>query len=351
MHIQTPATPTEAAALSANPVLVEVTRGDGVESRHRAAFAVVDTDGHVVFSAGDIERPVFPRSAVKPLQALAMVEAGACEAFALGDAEIALACASHSGTPAHVEVVESWLARIGCGDADLECGAHLPADAEAARALLAGGGAARQVHNNCSGKHAGFLTLARHLDCPAKGYIDFAHPVQQRVLGILEQMAGLDDLTAQPRGVDGCGIPTIAVPLGNLALAMARLADPDDQPGRRQAACARIRAAMAARPDLVAGPGRFCTEIISVTGERALVKTGAEGVYGAAFPELGLGAAVKVDDGAGRAASVVMGRLLRALDLLDAEARRRLSDILEPPVVNRAGIAVGTVRPVDDFPV
>lgn len=338
-------------ASQANPVLVEIARGNTVESFHRAAFAVVDGEGRVVLSAGDIERPAFPRSAVKPLQALAMVESGAAEAYGLGEVELALACASHAGRPTHVTAVEAWLARIGCGGDDLECGAHLPGDAEAARALLASGGTARPVHNNCSGKHAGFLTLARHLGQPTQGYIDFAHPVQQRVLGILEQMTGLADLTRQPRGVDGCGIPTIAVPLGNLALAMARFSDSDDQPERRQAACARIRAAMAARPDLVAGPGRFCTEVMAVTGERALVKSGAEGVYTAALPKLGLGLAVKADDGAGRAAAAIMGRLLCRLEVLGPDEWQHLAGVLEPPVLNRAGAKVGVVRPVADFPV
>lgn len=347
----TPSQTAEDAGAAANPVLVEVTRGPAVESRHRGAFAVVDTDGRVVLSAGDAGAAVYPRSAIKPLQALALVETGAAAAYGLGEEEIALACASHNGEPAQVERVRAWLGRIGCGGGDLECGVQVPVDADAARALFAAGAAPGRIHNNCSGKHAGFLTVARHDGHPLQGYIDFTHPVQQRVLGILEQMTGLDDMSAQPRGIDGCGIPTVAVPLGNLALAMARFAAPDDQPAHRQDACARIRHAMAAQPYLVAGRTRFCTRVMEVTGERALVKAGAEGVYCGAFPALGLGLALKIDDGASRAAEAATGRLLRRLAVLGDDDAERLGEVLAPPVLNRAGERVGAIRPAGGFPV
>jgi L-asparaginase II len=326
-------------ARSANPVLVEATRGAMVESRHRGAFAVVDAEGRVIASAGDTERPIYARSAIKPLQAIPLVETGAAEAFGLGDAEIALACASHRGEPRHVETVTAWLARIGCSVADLECGTHLPTDERAMAELLGARGTPHAAHNNCSGKHSGFLTLARHLGLPTEGYIRYEHGVQQRMLGTLESMTGLD-LGAAPRGVDGCGIPVIAVPLGNLALAMARLADPVDQPEPRQAACARIRAAMAAEPFMVSGTGQFGTRVISETGGRALVKTGAEGVFCGALPGEGLGIALKIDDGAGRAAEVAMAGLLARFGPLDAG-----HGLCAPQLRNRAGTVVGELRP------
>jgi L-asparaginase II len=173
--------------------------------------------------------------------------------------------------------------------------------------------------------------------------------VQQSLLGILESLSGLD-LRDAPRGIDGCGIPQYGMPLGNLALAMARFADPADQPERRQGACARVRAAMVAEPAMVAGERRFCTRAIRATGGRALVKTGAEGVYAAAIPELGLGVALKIDDGAGRAAEVVMGALLRRLGLIEEAEAERLRPVLRPTLHNRAGRAVGEIRPVEDFP-
>lgn len=332
-----------------NPILVEVTRGDMVESRHRASFAVSDAGGRIVLAAGNVERPIYARSAIKPLQAIALVESGAAEAFELGNREIALACASHNGEPRHVETVLDWLRRIGCDLDDLECGAHLPGNEAAMIKLLQANRNATPAHNNCSGKHSGFLSVARHLDIPTEGYIRYEHPVQQRVLGILETMTGLD-LGEAPRGIDGCGIPVIGIPLGNLALAMARFADPADQPEARQAAIARIREAMAAEPFMVAGSARFCTQVIEISGGKALVKTGAEGVFCAALPDLGLGVALKVDDGAARAAEQLMGRLLRRLEVIDDDTARELDKVFEPDILNRAGLAVGKVRRPADCP-
>jgi L-asparaginase II len=343
-HGETPERGEGADPSTANPVLVEVTRGPIVESFHRAAFAVVAADGKVAASAGDILRPVYPRSAIKPVQALALIETGAADAFGLGDAQIALACASHAGEPRHVETVRNWLAHLELREADLECGAHPPYDDAATRAILASGAAPDQTHNNCSGKHSGFLTIARHLGAPTKGYIRFEHPVQQRVLGILEQMSGLD-LDEAPRAIDGCGIPTIGMPLGNIALAMARLADPGDQPDTRQAACARIRAAIAAEPFMISGTGRFDSVVTETLKGRALVKGGAEGVSCASLPELGLGVAVKADDGEGRAANVVMAAVLQRLEVIGRSEAESLATQMTPPVRNRVGRVVGEIRP------
>jgi len=327
------------------PVTIEVTRGDLVESRHRAAFAVVDSAGHVVLAAGDIERPVYARSSAKPLQALPLVESGAAAAFDVSDAEVALACASHAGEPRHVAAVRAWLARLGLGEDDLECGPQLPAHHAALLAFLQEGGRADAVHNNCSGKHTGFLTLARHLGVPTRGYIRYEHPVQQRILGVLEAMTGLD-LGAAPRGIDGCGIPVIGIPVGNWALAFARLADPHDQPVARQAACARIRAAMVAEPFMVAGTGRYSTRLMEAAGGRIVAKGGAEGFYCAALPELGLGVAIKAEDGADRAAEITLGQILRRLRVLgDGNA-----EFLEAPIRNRAGLRVGKIRPASEAP-
>ncbi len=334
---------------SGNPTVVEVTRGNMVESRHRAAFAVSDPQGRIVLQGGDTENPVFARSAIKPLQALALVESGAAEAFGLGDAQVALACASHGGEPRHVEAVVAWLERIGCSVDDLECGAHLPYHEASAMTLLRGGGEPTKAHNNCSGKHSGFLSVARHLGHPTCGYIKYEHPVQQRVLGIVEAMTGLD-LGAAPRGIDGCGIPVVGIPLKNMALAMARLANPGDQPEARQAACARVRRAMAAEPLMVAGSGRFCSIVMQVTGERVLIKTGAEGVYCGSLPGLGLGIALKVDDGAGRASEHLMGQILRDLGALNEDDCRKLKDSLEPHLRNRAGTEVGVIQKAADAP-
>ncbi len=328
------------------PIVIEVSRGDMVESRHRAAVAVVDVAGSVVLRAGDIEGALYARSAIKPLQALALVESGAADAFEVTEPEIALDCASHNGEPRHATAVRAWLMRIGLSEADLECGAHAPLLAAAASELARAGANPSALHNTCSGKHAGFLTLARHIGAPVAGYVRHDHPVQQRVLGILEQMTGRD-LGDAPRGIDGCGIPVIAVPLGNTALAMARLAEPDDQPEPRQAAARRIRDAMTGEPFLVAGTGRFDSRVIEATGGAALVKIGAEGFISATLPELGLGVALKIADGAQRAAEAAMAHVLVRLGVKGI-ASGDIEDLIEPKIINRRGETVGAIRVIDD---
>ena len=332
-------------AAVANPLLVEVTRGDMVESRHRMAIAIVDAAGKAVERWGDTERPIYARSAIKPLQALPLLETGAAERYGLEDHEIALACASHSGEPQHTERVAAWLARIGCTPEDLECGPQLPYDEKTGGRLIVNGGKAAAIYNNCSGKHTGFLSTARHKGEPTRGYIRSEHPVQRRIAKVLGEMAGLD-LSRAPRGIDGCGIPVIGMPLRAMALALARLADPAKLPAERRAAAERILAAMMCAPEMVGGSGRFGTRLVQATGHRFALKGGAEGIYAAILPDLGLGVALKADDGTGRAAEVAMARVLVRLKLIRADAAARLADLLTPPVVNRAGLEIGRIRPV-----
>lgn len=315
-----------------------------VESRHAGAAAVVDAAGGVVRSWGDIERPVFARSAIKPLQALPLVETGAAERFGLGDAEIALACASHRGEPIHVDTVRRWLARADLGPQDLECGSHAPGNPAVAAAMIRAGEAHSALHNNCSGKHSGFLTTARHLDEPTRGYIAPDHPVQQRVQAVLESMSGLD-LARAPRGTDGCGIPVIGIPLGGMARAMARLADPRGLTVERAAAGKRILDAMAAAPIMVSGTGGFATVVMIVAGASVRLKPGAEGVYCAVLPGLGYGVALKIDDGAARASEVAVGAILEGLGAFTSAQREILAARLRPVITNVAGREVGTIRP------
>jgi len=329
--------------LDANPILIEQTRGTYVENRHRAAFVISDAAGTIIASAGDIARPVFPRSAIKSMQALAMVPSGAIEHFHLTDEELALACASHGGEPGHVERVAAWLAKIGLSEADLECGTHLPFHEGSAHALVCRHEHPSALHNNCSGKHTGFLTTAVHLGEKTKGYIRYDHPVQQRILGVLEQMTGCG-LGDAPWAADGCSIPTIAIPLEGLAFAMARIADPDDLPSSRRAAVLRIRKAWAAHPFLVAGTGRFDTEMMQACHGRVMTKVGAEGVFCAALPEYGLGVALKIDDGADRAANVAMAAILKRIGALDDADQDAAGRWLAPEIKTRQGVTVGVVR-------
>ena len=328
---------------AAAPVLVEATRGGAVESRHRGAFAVVDAAGAVVLAAGDVEAPVFPRSAVKPLQALPLVESGAASAFSLGRREIALACASHGGEPAHVEAVRDSLGRAGLEVGALECGAHPPLSADAAAALLREGAPPTALHNNCSGKHAGFLCTAVHLGEDPRGYVCPGHPVQRRVTAALAEMTGAD-LDAATRGCDGCGIPTYAMPLRAVARGMARMVDTSGLGVGRGRAAAAILDAMAAEPFFVGGTGTFVTECMAAAGDAVRVKVGAEGVYAAALPRLGYGLALKIEGGALRAADVAVAALLRRLGCFGEEQERILARFLQPLVHNVAGQPVGTMR-------
>ena len=327
-----------------NPIVVEVTRGARVESFHRGAGAVVDADGRVVFAFGDVTRPVFPRSAVKALQALPLIESGAADRLGLGGEAIALSCASHSGEPAHVALASAMLAKAGTDVSVLACGAHWPLGGEAARALARSGGAPTALHNNCSGKHAGFVCLACASGVDPAGYETPEHLVQREVKAAIEDVVG-ERLDESRRGIDGCSIPTYAIPLLALARGFARFGTGQGLGAVRQAAARRIRAAVAAHPVMVAGTGRFDTEVMKLLGARAFTKTGAEGVFCAALPELGLGLAVKADDGAGRAAEVMIAALIaKFLPMSDAE-RAGFARFVAPRLLNWRGLDVGSLRP------
>lgn len=330
--------------MSTLPPLVEVTRGAIVESRHSGSVAVLDAKGGLVHGWGDIEAPIYARSAIKPIQAIPLVETGAADAFSVSARELALACASHGGEPDHTGPVAAWLARVGLGEGDLECGSQVSSHEPSAHAAVRAGQPFTQIHNNCSGKHSGFLTGARHHREATRGYIAPDHPSQRRWIQVLSEMSGID-LARAPAGVDGCGIPQLGLSLRGLAHAFARMANPSGLHADRQAAIARIRRAVADHPLMVAGHGRFCTEVMEVLGERALIKTGAEGVFCAALPDLGLGLALKIADGAARAAEVACAAVLRKLGAIDAAAQARLKDRLVVPLHNRAGRHVGEIRP------
>lgn len=326
------------------PILVEVTRGGIVESRHHASYAVCSTDGSLIAQAGDVSSPVFPRSAVKAFQALAMVEAGVADEFGFDDAEIALACASHGGEPAHIDTARSMLAKAGIAEEAYECGPHWPTHEDASHVLAAAGGEPKQVHNNCSGKHAGMLAFAKHLGVDLKGYTRPEHPVQKQVAAVMAELCDAD-VSAAPCGIDGCSVPTWALPLKAWALGFARFASGNGLSANKRDAAARIIAAVKAHPFMVAGTGRFCTELMEAV-PRAFVKTGAEGVFCGAVPHAGLGIALKCDDGASRAAEKLMARLLIDFGGFDANERKVLEKFATTPVLNRANIETGVLRAI-----
>jgi L-asparaginase II len=333
-----------------NPILVDVLRGRAVESTHCGALAILDADGAVVASLGDIDRPIFPRSAVKVLQALPLVASGAADKLGLVDEELAIACASHGGEPAHAQTAARMLAKAGLDVGALECGAHWPYDDSALKALAAGGLQPTALNNNCSGKHSGFLCLACALNDGAdlrdyvRGYVSPEHPVMREVTSAIEAATGYD-LSKAPSGTDGCSIPTFAVPLRNLAHAFARVGTGVGLSAAHADAAKRLRAAVAKAPFMVGGTGRFDTRVMQRLGARVFTKVGAEGVFCAALPERGLGVAVKMDDGNNsRASEVVMAAIIEAFVSLDDDDATFMRSISDMPLKNWNGIEVGRLR-------
>jgi len=324
----------------ANPVLVNSWRGDVIENRHRGAIAVCDPKGRLIHSWGDVDALVYPRSSVKLLQALPLVESGAADHFNLDAAELALACSSHSAEPVHTEAVKHWLSRIELDEEALECGPHAPLHEATAQALLRQQREPGRIHNNCSGKHTGMLTTSRYLGEETRGYIEREHPAQQRWFDALGEMAGTD-LRGLPWNCDGCGIPVIAMPLSAIATAFARVAVPDDLAPGRADAVNRLATAIAANPFMLAGSGRLGSKIIELSGRRTLVKSGADGVYVAALQQQGLGVALKIDDGNGQAAEVAILSILHHLGGLHADELAQLDRYCRIPISNTRGIVTG----------
>jgi L-asparaginase II len=340
-----------------NPLLVEVWRGAAVESEHAGAVAVLDADGAVVVSLGDIERPVFPRSAVKALQALPLVESDAADRLQLSDEELAIACASHNGEPEHVRTVAGMLAKAGVDAGMLECGTHWPYLDVVSRAIAARGDMPTALNNNCSGKHAGFVCLAcalmgwndggLNLRQYVKGYVQPQHPVMREVSDALQSSTGFD-LAAATRGTDGCSIPAYAIPLRHLAHAFAKFGAGVGLRAGQLRAAKRLRQAVAKAPFMVAGSGRFDTLVMQRLGERVFCKVGAEGVYCAALPERGVGVAIKVSDGNNaRAAEVVMAAVIEALVPLDDADRLLIRGYSDAVLKNWNGMEVGALRASD----
>jgi L-asparaginase II len=322
-----------------NPILVEVARGAMVESRHAGAVAIADAHGHLLLALGDVERPAFPRSAVKALQAIPLIESGAADAFGLADEELAVACASHSGDDVHVAAVRSLLAKAGLDEGLLACGAHWPVSEKAARALMQSGRQPQAIHNNCSGKHAGMLAAAVQLGLDPHGYERPEHPVQVMIGRIVSEACGVA-LDSTRMAVDGCSVPTWSLPLGALARGFARLGTGQRLAPARARAAERLRRACFSAPVLVAGEGRFDTVVMSGLAPLVFSKGGAEGVQCAALPALGLGIALKVDDGAKRGSERALAEVLA---VLHPKARRVLAGWLDGEVLNWRGQSVGRI--------
>ena len=327
----------------ANPVLAELVRGNWVENRHRGAFVVIDASGRVIASAGDIERAVFPRSAVKSMQALALVTSGAIDRFDLTGEELALACASHQGEEFHVSGVTAFLDHIGLAPGDLECGAHAPTYPPARERLRESGGKPTALHNNCSGKHSGMLAVAEALGVPTANYVDRDHPVQRAVRAGIELVVG-EPLSVDCCGVDGCSIPTWAAPLRAFAQGFARMATGAGLPADIAAAAQRIFDAATAHPELVGGTGALDTDVMRAFGGRVFQKGGAEGVQCGAVRDKGWGYALKIDDGNMDASRAVVAALLLAIADPDEAQRAVLEGFATQTVRNVRKLDVGSLR-------
>ncbi len=324
-----------------NDFRIELTRGELTESTFRVSAAVVDADGGIVASAGEPELVTFWRSAAKPFQAMPLVADGGADRFGLGDEELALACASHSSEPAHREVARRFLERLGVAESDLACGPHVPLGAAVAAQVAREDTTLTPLWSNCSGKHAGMLGLARTHGWPLAGYERAGHPVQERILDAVAAWTGVAR-QAIATGVDGCTTVCFALPLSAMALAWARFGVSTDPAARR------LRDAMAAHPFLIAGTGRLCTVLMESAPAGAIAKIGAEGVYSAALPALGLGLTLKVESGETRAANAALvGMLTRLLERFDRPALDRLATVasFDPaPVRNTRGEVTGVLR-------
>ena len=325
-------------------LLVEVLRGSSVESRHFGSAVVCDFKGNVVQSWGNIERLIFPRSALKPMLAIHLIESGASDHYSLSDEELSLACSSHQGELIHQNLVESWLKRIGLTEEHLACGPVLPEDTESAHKLLASGQTGCRIHHNCSGKHTGFLTTALHLNLSLDDYHLLEHPLQQLSLDILSDLADID-LKQYPIEIDGCGLPAPTMPLIQLGRAIARFANPVDLSATRRHAIFRLHEAITNEPLYIAGHGTMVSELNDVTKGAVLAKSGAEGILIAALPEQGLGIALKIADGSERARSVALLAIIDHLNILSDEDKQKLAAHINPTIVNSRGKAVGEIRP------
>ncbi|MFW6437784.1 MAG: asparaginase [Armatimonadota bacterium] len=321
--------------------LATVSRDGVVESTHLGRAAICQADGRLLGNAGNPEAEQFWRSSSKPLQALSVVATGAADEFEFTQKELSVCCASHSGSADHVETVRGILAKLNLDESDLNCGSHWPGDVDERNRLIREGEQPSQLHNNCSGKHAGMLATARALGAPTEGYLQFDHPVQHMIAVNLSLVSSIPEGQFKV-GRDGCGAPTVAMPLSAMARAFARLAMPEELPDRLPEAARRICDAMAAEPVMVSAKSSFNTELLRLGGGSIVAKGGAEGLFCMACRERGVGIAVKSSDGSGRPHPPAVIALMRkiGIDVPDALAER----FERVPVTNCHGETVGYVE-------
>jgi L-asparaginase II len=335
--------------------LVETIRGEVVEAVHRGALAIMDRDGHLIAHVGNPDLVVLMRSSAKPFQLLPLIESGAVERLGLTERELAVMAASHSGSQAHVTTVAGILEKLGLDESALLCGTHTPIDRSMAESLIRADASPSPLHNNCSGKHAGMLAYAVSRGWPTDDYTDPMHPVQKEILQALAEMADCP-INEIHVAVDGCSVPVFGLELRHAALAYARLADPAGLPEPRRQACRRIVAAMTAYPGMVAGDGRFDTVLMQAGAGGIVAKGGAEGYQGIGILSqmrgggVGLGLALKIEDGNGRRAVAPAAlealRQIEVLEHVEPSALRALDSFGPRILYNHREMAVGRLASV-----
>lgn len=324
-----------------NPVpMTEIWRGPLAESVHRGHAVICDEAGQIVQAWGNPQEQVLPRSSCKMIQALPLIESGAADAHGLTTEQLALACSSHNAAPIHTDRVQAWLADLGLRDDDFRCGPQDPGDTPTHHAMIRAGESPCQYHNNCSGKHSGFLTLTRHLGAGPE-YVEIDHPVQKACLEAFESVTGE---TSPGYGIDGCSAPNFMTSLHGMARAMAYFAAAQDGADTRQTAAVRLWQAMVAHPELVAGETRACTELMRACSEPVALKTGAEAFYIAILPARKLGIALKITDGGTRGAECAIAALLVRLGVLDPN-HPTTRKFMNAPITNRRDLVTGMIKP------
>ena len=328
-----------------NPVpFTEIWRGEFLECVHNGHAVVMDSAGEIIASWGDADAVILPRSSCKMLQAMPLIESGAAREFGLTSEQLALACASHQGAPEHTDRVIDWLAQLGFSEDDMRCGPQPPGDTATRHEMIRSGGSPCQIHNNCSGKHCGFLTLSKYLKAGPE-YVEPDHPVQKYALEVFEDLTGQ---RSPGHVIDGCSAPNFATTVTGLAHAMAKMADPDGLGGVRGEAARQLNDAMRKHPSLVAGTTRACTELMQAMDNKTVIKTGAEGVYVAILPEQKIGVGLKIVDGATRAAESAIAAILVRLGVLDPNHPAAIKR-LRPRILNRRKLDTGSVEPAAVF--
>lgn len=324
--------------------LVDVARGELLESAHWGHIAVVSSEGELLYSVGDPERVTYARSSMKPLQAVPIVESGAMEFYSLEEADLSLACASHSGESQHTDRVLGVLERVNLTIEDLKCGTHIPRCQVAYKKLIKADREVTPEFNNCSGKHTGMLATAKYLNESTHDYYKVEHPVQQRILEVISDIAQVPEEEIEI-GIDGCGVPVHGIPLENLALAFARMANPADFSDSRKNAIEKVTGSMISAPEMVGGTERFCTDLMKNAGGRLFGKAGAEGVYCIGDKKTGIGIAIKIEDGNGRATSPAAMEVLKQLNILDENQLKQMESYHYPVLLNARQEAIGQLSP------